>query len=101
VGSWAKEGVTCYGIVVLGDGNGLPKKVIEIQATIVSIQTDKIIMKSLDDFSFAPVEWCSKISIKKGETWNETEGELFLTREEAIQFIDTNYPSKRLIRINE
>ena len=100
VGEWIKEGMTCYGIVILNDENGLPLKLVELQAKVVSIQKDKIKMKSLEDLPLAPVEGCSKIGLKKGETWDETDGDLFQTREEAIQFIDTNYPDMRIKKVS-
>ena len=96
LGSWVVEGTTCYGIVILRDENGLPKKLKEVQAKVVSVQPDKIKMKSLEDLIMSPVKGCSKIGIKKGETWDETDGDLFQTKEEAIQFIDTNYPGMRM-----
>jgi hypothetical protein len=96
IGAWLQEGMTCYGIVILTDGDGLPKKVKEIQAKVISVQKDKIKMKALEDLALAPVKGCTKIGMRKGETWDETEGDLFQTREEAIKFIDTNYPDMQL-----
>lgn len=97
IGSWAREGVTCYGIIILTDKEGLPKKVKEIEAKIVSVQSDKIKMKALEDVVLAPVAGCDKIGMKKGETWEETDGDLFQTRDEAIKFIDTKYPETQLL----
>jgi hypothetical protein len=97
VGDWIKEGVTCYGIVILMDKEGVAKKVREIEAKVISIQPDKIKMKAVEDLILAPVAGCSKLGMKKGETWEETEGDLFQTRDEAIKFIDTKYPETQLI----
>ena len=96
VGSWIKEGASCYGIIILADKNGIPKKVKELQAKVISIQKDKITMKALEDVVLAPVEGCTKLGIKKGETWEETDGDLFQTREESIKFIITNYPDTQI-----
>ncbi len=96
VGSWIQEGMTCYGVVILTDENGLPKKLKEIKAKVISIQKDMIKVKSLEDITLAPVKGCSKMGMKSGETWEETEGDLFQTKEEAIKFIDTNYPDMRI-----
>ena len=96
VGAWLQEGMTCYWIIILTDGNGLPKKVREIQAKVISVQKDKIKMKALEDLALAPVKGCTKLGMKKGDTWDETEGDLFQTKEEAIKFIDTNYPDMQL-----
>lgn len=95
VGSWIEEGTTCYGILILQDENGLPKKLKEVKAKVILLQNDKIKMKSLEDIALAPVEGCSQLGIRKGETWWETEGDLFRTREEAVSFIDENYPGLR------
>ena len=95
LGTWVKEGISCYGILILSDENGLPKKLKEVKAKIVNIQSDKIKVKSLEDIIMSPVKGCSKIGIKKGESWDETDGDLFQTKEEAIQFIETNYPDMR------
>lgn len=95
LGPWVAEGIDCYGIIILCDENGLPKKLKEIHAKVVSIQPDKIKMKALEDVIMSPVKGCSKIGIKKGETWDETDGDLFQNKEKAIQFIDTNYPDLR------
>lgn len=97
VGPWIKEGITCYGIVILADKEGNPKKVREIEAKVISVQPDMIKMKATEDLILAPVEGCTKVGMKKGETWEEKEGDLFQTREEAIKFIDTNFPDTQLI----
>lgn len=97
VGTWIKEGVTCYGIIILADKEGNPKKVREIEAKVVSIQPDKIKMLVLEDLLLAPVEGCNKTGMKKGETWDELEGDLFQTRAEAINYISTKYPETQVI----
>jgi len=95
VGKWIEEGATCYGILILQDENGLPKKLKEVKAKVILLESDKIKMKSLEDITLAPVEGCNKLGIRKGETWWETEGDLFLSKEEAVSFIDKNYPGLR------
>lgn len=95
IGNWIKEGETCYGILILLDENGSPKKLKEVKAKVIVLQSDKIKMKSLEDITLAPVEGCSKLGIRKGETWWETEGDLFQSREDAVSFIDENYPGLR------
>lgn len=96
IGSWIKEGMTCYGVVILNDENGIPKKLKELKAKVLIIQKDKIKMKALENIALAPVEGCSKIGMKKGETWWETDGELYKSKEDAIAFIDNNYPGLRI-----
>jgi hypothetical protein len=96
VGDWIKEGMTCYGIVMLLE-KGTPRKAKEIEAKVISIQPGKIKMKALEDLILSPASGCSKVGLKKGETWEEKEGDLFQTRDEAIKFIDTKYPETQLI----
>jgi hypothetical protein len=97
VGPWIKEGMTCYGIVILTDKSGNPRKIKEIEAKVVSIQPDKIKMKALEDLALASIEGCDKTGIKTGESWDELEGDLFQTRAEAIDFIDSRYPENQVI----
>ena len=67
------------------DKNENPISVKEIKALVVIIQKDKIKMKALEDISMAPKIDCSKMGISKGQTWWELEGDLFQTKEEAIE----------------
>ncbi len=89
VGSWIKEGSECYGLVVLTDKDGNISSIKEIKAIALIIQSDKIKMKALEDVNMAPKAGCTKMDIAKGETWWEVEGDLFQTREEAIEFKKT------------
>lgn len=86
VGSWIKEGIECYGLVMLTDKDGKVQAVKELKASVLIIQNDKIKMKALEDITLAPKAGCSKMGIAKGETWWEEEGDLFQTREEAIAY---------------
>lgn len=97
VGAWVKEGITCYGIIILADKEGNAKKVKEIEAKVVSIQPALIKMKAMEDLVLAPVEGCTKTGMKKGETWDELEGDLFQTRAEAIHYISIKYPETQVI----
>lgn len=90
--TWAAEGMTCYGIVIMLNAQGRAKKVKEIEAKIVLIEPGLIKMKAMENLAMAPVQGCNKMEIKMGETWTEKEGELFRTREEAVKFITKNYP---------
>lgn len=96
LGSWVKEGITCYGIVIVHDESGYPLRIKEVNAKVISIQPDKIKMKSLENINLSPVVGCDKFTLKEGEDWDEIEGDLFQTKEEAIKFIDTYYPNLRV-----
>lgn len=89
VGSWIKEGSECYGLVILTDKDGKAHAIKELKAVVLIIQNDKIKMKALEDINLAPKAGCKKMTMAKGETWWEVEGDLFQTREEAIEFKKT------------
>ncbi len=88
IGSWAKQGIECYGVLVALDGDGLPRVGMPIKAKIVRIKKDQIKMKSLANVNFGPQQGCTKMGISSGETWWETEGDLFQTKEEAEAFLN-------------
>ena len=89
VGSWIKEGIECYGLIVMIDKDGKVHSAKEIKAVVLIIQSDKIKMKALEEANLAPKAGCKKMTMAKGETWWEVEGDLFQTREEAIEFKKT------------
>ena len=93
---WIKEGITCYGIVIVHNLSGVPLRIKEVNAKVIRIEPDKIKMRSLENISLAPIEGCSKFSLEKGEDWDEMEGDIFRTREEAVTFIDNRYPGLRV-----
>ena len=94
-GSWIREGLTCYGIIISVKRMGHVTMVKIIEAKVVSIQPDLIKLKSMEDLVMAPIQGCDRVSIKKGDTWEEKEGELFRTRAEAVKYVQTNYPNFR------
>ncbi|MCF8380699.1 MAG: hypothetical protein K9H49_14090 [Bacteroidales bacterium] len=87
VGDWIEEGLTCYGILAIIDGNGVMQEGQVIKAKVIRIKSDSIKMKSLEDINLREVEGCNKLGISNGETWWETEGDLFKTMEEAEDFL--------------
>ncbi|MCK3683400.1 hypothetical protein [Maribellus sp. YY47] len=81
---WVKEGTICYGLVVQVDGNDNPVKGKPVKAKVVQMGRDAIKMKALETVSLVEVEGCTKMGISKGETWDENEGDLYLSFEEAV-----------------
>jgi hypothetical protein len=94
--SWVKEGIRCYGIIMVCDLAGKPLRVKEVSVQVVSIQPEGIKMKALEDVIVNRTIECKKVSFKKGESWDEEYGEIFETREEAIKYIDDKYPGLRI-----
>ena len=89
VGDWIKEGVDCYGVIMLISKEGDVRAVKELKAKVLIIEDDKIKMKALENVSLTPKPDCFKIGIAKGGTWWEEEGDLFQTREKALEYIKT------------
>jgi len=87
IGDWAKEGKICYGVVVTTDSKGKAGYGKPVKAKIIKIESSRIKMKSLEDLNLGEAKGCSKLSFSSGETWWETDGDLFKTREEAINFL--------------
>lgn len=87
VGSWAKEGAECYGLVLLIRKNKTVEVGKSVKTKITQIQSDSIKVKLLEDVSLAKTKDCNKLGMSTGQTWWEKEGDLFLTREEADKYL--------------
>ena len=87
VGSWAKEGVECYGLVLLVRKNKIVEVGKSVKTTITRIQSDSIKVKLLEEVILAKTKDCRKLGMSTGQTWWEKEGDLFLTREEADKYL--------------
>ncbi len=87
LGSWVEEGTVCYGLVVGIDKDGVMRTGLPVKAKVTTILSDSIKMKALETVSLAEVKGCTKMGLTKGESWWETEGDLFKTREEALKWL--------------
>ncbi len=81
---WVVEGKICYGLVVQIDKNKKPIKGKVIKAKVIQIQKDAIKMKALESVNLMEVEECTKMGLNKGDTWDEKDGDFYLTKEDAI-----------------
>ncbi|MBN1822267.1 MAG: hypothetical protein JXR31_16730 [Prolixibacteraceae bacterium] len=95
LGDWVKEDVICYGLVVQVDANGIAQFGKPVKAKVIRFQEDGVKMKAMEKVSVAEVEGCSKMGLAKGETWIEKDGDLFKTREEAVNYLKENKLDKR------
>jgi hypothetical protein len=86
VGTWVKKGIECYGIVIVQfkDGRTIGKAV---RCKVISMKPDKIKMKTVESVSLMESEGCNKLGLAYGDTWWETEGDLFKTKEEADKYL--------------
>jgi len=87
VGEWVEEGTVCYGLVVLVDTHGKILKGAPVKSKVVTFSADSIKMKALETVNMSEIPGCKKMGLSKGETWWETEGDLFKTKEEAETFL--------------
>ena len=90
IGDWAKQGAICYGVIVAVDKNGIPSNGKPIKAKILRIKQNGIKMKALETVNVGENKGCSKMGLSKGETWLEEDGDLFLTREKAEEYLRKN-----------
>lgn len=93
---WVEIDKICYGVVVQINEQKKPIKGKPIKAKVVQIGRNAITMKALETVSLVETIDCTKMGISKGETWEEDEGDLFLTEQEAINFL----MEKKLYRVS-
>jgi hypothetical protein len=94
--SWVEVGVECYSVIMVCDITGYPIRIKEAHVKVAEIQPKKIKMMALENVIINPIAECRKVSLKKGDTWEEEYGDIFKTRGEAIKYIDENYPGLRV-----
>ena len=86
VPEWVEEGKICYGLVVQVDNKTRrPVKGKPVKAKVVQIHKNYVKMKALERVSLIEVEGCDKMGLSKGQTWDEKQGDFYLTREDAIE----------------
>ncbi len=86
---WVVEGKICYGLVVQIDKNKKRIKGKVIKAKVIQIQKDAIKMKALESVNLVEVEGCTKMGLNKGDTWDEKDGDFYLTKEDATNALKT------------
>ena len=90
IGDWIQPDMVCYGLIVSVDTKGVPVKGKPVKAKVVRIQENAIEMKALENVSLSETEDCDKMGISRGKTWLEKDGELFKTKEEAINYLKSS-----------
>ncbi len=83
---WVEVGVECYGLIVYEAGEdvkvGYPAKL-----KVINEKHDGYKCETLEDVKMYKSLGCDKLGIKKGETWWETDGDLYKTKEEAVAIL--------------
>ena len=83
---WVEVGKVCYGLVVQVDSETKePLRGQPVRAKVVQIGENAVKMKSLETIMIAQTARCNRQLIDKGEVWDEMEGDLYLTRQDAIE----------------
>lgn len=86
VPEWVEKGAECYGIVLLTYQDGR-KTGRAVKSKVMSVRTDKVKMKAIESINFNDAVGCDKLGMSYGETWWETEGDIFKTKQEAEDYI--------------
>lgn len=81
---WVEEGKVCYGLVVQINDKEQPVKGKPVKAKVVQIGEHWVKMKALETVSLVEYEGCNQMGLTKGQTWDEDEGDLYLTLQDAI-----------------
>jgi hypothetical protein len=87
IGDWVEKGVECYGLVVVkfADGKIIGKSV---KCKVISVKPDKVKLKTIETISLMESKGCNKLGMAYGDTWWETEGDLYKTKEEADKYLN-------------
>lgn len=84
---WVVKGKICYGLVVQIDEKKKPIFGKPVKAKVLKIKRDAIVMKALESVNMVGLEACSKMGLARGDTWEEDDGDFFLTKDDAIKFL--------------
>lgn len=84
---WVEEGKICYGLVVQVNKEGESIKGKPVKAKVVQLGRNAVKMKALESVSLMETVECTKMGLAKGQTWDEDEGDLFLTYDDAINYL--------------
>jgi hypothetical protein len=86
IADWVQKGVECYGIVIVNfaDGRTVGKAV---KCKVMAIKPDQVKMKTIESVNLMESEGCNKLGLAYGDTWWETEGDLYKTKEEAETYL--------------
>ena len=86
--SWVEEGKICYGLVVQVTKENKPVSGKPVKAKVVQIDENSVKMKALETVILFEGTDRNLKGINKGQIWDEKEGDLFLTSDEAIEMLE-------------
>ena len=85
---WVEEGKICYGLVVQVTKENKPVSGKPVKAKVVQIDENSVKMKALETVILFEGTDRNLKGINKGQVWDEKEGDLFLTSDEAIEMLE-------------
>ena len=85
---WVEEGRICYGLVVQVTKENKPVSGKPVKAEVVQIDENSVKMKALETVILFEGTDRNLKGINKGQVWDEKEGDLFLTSDEAIEMLE-------------
>lgn len=81
---WVEEGKVCFGLVIQVDKTDKPVKGKPVKAKVVQINENSVKMKALESVVLNETLDCGLRGIEKGQVWDEKEGDLYLTHNDAV-----------------
>ena len=86
--AWVEEGKICYGLVVQVTKENKPVSGKPVKAKVVQIDENSVKMKALETVILFEGTDRNLKGINKGQVWDEKEGDLFLTSDEAVEMLE-------------
>jgi hypothetical protein len=85
---WVKEGKICYGLVIQVTKGGKPNSGKPAKAKVVHIDENSVKMKALETVILYEGPDRNLKGINKGQVWDEKEGDLYHTFDEAVKVLE-------------
>nr|WP_321485797.1 hypothetical protein [uncultured Draconibacterium sp.] len=86
--AWVEEGKICYGLLVQVTKENKPVSGKPVKAKVVQIDENSVKMKALETVILFEGTDRNLKGINKGQVWEEKEGDLFLTSDEAVEMLE-------------
>jgi len=85
---WVKEGKICYGLVIQVTKERKPVTGKPVKAKVVQIDENSVKMKALETVILYEGPDRNLKGINKGQVWDEKEGDLYLTFDDAVEVLE-------------
>ena len=85
---WVEEGKICYGLVIQVTKQRKPITGKPVKAKVVQIDENSVKMKALETVILYEGPDRNLKGINKGQVWDEKEGDLYLTFDDAVEVLE-------------